>query len=68
MAQKDAETNIGLAKSSEMVAKASKEDSAVMRDIAIEAKRDSSAMKTIAVLGMFFLPGTFVAVSVPVSA
>jgi hypothetical protein len=36
-----------------------------MRQIAIEAKRDSSAMKTIAVLGMFFLPGTFVAVSTP---
>jgi hypothetical protein len=28
-----------------------------------ESKRDSSAMKAIAVLTMFFLPGTFVAVS-----
>jgi hypothetical protein len=25
--------------------------------------KDSSAMKTIAILGMFFLPGTFIAVS-----
>jgi uncharacterized membrane protein len=33
------------------------------RDIAREAKRDSSAMKAIAVLTMFFLPGTFFAVS-----
>lgn len=33
------------------------------RDIARETKRDSSAMKAIAVLTMFFLPGTFFAVS-----
>jgi len=46
-----------------MVARASKDDSAVRRGIAVETKRDSSPMKTIAVLGMFFLPGTFVAVS-----
>jgi hypothetical protein len=32
------------------------------RDIARESKRDSRAMKAIAVLTMFFLPGTFVAV------
>ncbi|KAE9376117.1 hypothetical protein N431DRAFT_333189, partial [Stipitochalara longipes BDJ] len=31
------------------------------RDIARESKRDSSAMKAIAVLTMFFLPGTFFA-------
>jgi hypothetical protein len=31
--------------------------------IAIEAKKDSSSMKTIAVLGMLFLPSTLVAVS-----
>lgn len=48
-----------------MIARASKDDSAVMREIAIETNRDSSAMKAIAVLGMFFLPGTFVAVSIP---
>jgi hypothetical protein len=35
-----------------------------MRVIAVESKKDSSAMKTIAVLSMLFLPGTFVAVSV----
>ena len=35
------------------------------RDIARESKRDSSAMKAIAVLTMVFLPGTFVAVCSP---
>jgi hypothetical protein len=35
------------------------------RDIARENKRDSSAMKAIAVLTMVFLPGTFVAVCSP---
>ncbi|KAL5322616.1 hypothetical protein ACEPPN_010589 [Leptodophora sp. 'Broadleaf-Isolate-01'] len=61
MAQKDSKTNIELAKSSAAIAKASKEDGAVMRQIALETKKDSSAMKTIAMLTMFFLPGTFVA-------
>jgi hypothetical protein len=49
MAQMDAKVNIEVAQG--------------MRAIAMESKRDSSAMKTIAILGMFFLPGTFVAVS-----
>lgn len=31
------------------------------REIAVESKRDSSSMKTIAAVTMFFLPGTFVA-------
>jgi len=43
------------------MSKGSNEDGAVMRRIAIEAKKDSSAMKTIAILGMLFLPATFVA-------
>ncbi|KAH7416743.1 hypothetical protein BKA64DRAFT_655996 [Cadophora sp. MPI-SDFR-AT-0126] len=47
MTQKDAKINIALVESSAAIAKA--------------AKADSSAMKTIAVLGMFFLPGAFVA-------
>lgn len=63
MAQRDAKVNLELAMSSAIIAKASKDDSAIMRQIAIETKRDSSAMKTIALLGMFFLPGTFIAVS-----
>jgi len=33
------------------------------REIASAARRDSSAMKAIALLTMTFLPGTFVAVS-----
>jgi Mg2+ and Co2+ transporter CorA len=38
-------------------------DSKVMMELAADSKRDSSAMKTISILGMLFLPGTFVAVS-----
>jgi hypothetical protein len=63
MAQKDAKVNIDLAKDTSYLARASKEDSAVMRTIATETKKDGSSMKTIAVLGMLFLPPTFVAVS-----
>jgi len=62
MAQKDAKINMQLTLNLAAIATASKEESAIMRQIAIETKRDSSAMKTIALLGMFFLPGTFVAV------
>lgn len=64
MAQKDAKANIELALSSAAIAKASRDETAIMRQIAIETKRDSSAMKTIALLGMFFLPGTFVSVNI----
>ncbi len=63
MAQKDAKVNIEVAKDTSFLARASKEDSAVMRAIAIETKKDSSSMKTIAVLGMLFLPSSLVAVS-----
>jgi hypothetical protein len=49
MAAKDAKANIALTESSAAIAKANKED--------------SSSMKMIAVLGMFFLPGAFVAIS-----
>ncbi|KAI9773483.1 MAG: hypothetical protein M1835_006160 [Candelina submexicana] len=49
IAQNDSRTNISVAEAS--------------RQIAIETKRDSNAMKTIAALTMIFLPGTFVAVS-----
>jgi hypothetical protein len=38
-------------------------DSKVMMELAADSKRDSSAMKTISILSMLFLPGTFVAVS-----
>lgn len=63
MAQKDAKLHIALLGSSASIARAGKEDSAIMRKIAIETKKDNASMKTIAILGMFFLPGTFVAVS-----
>jgi hypothetical protein len=49
MAQKDAKVNIRLAETSTTIAE--------------ESKKDSSAMKAIAVLTMCFLPGTFLAVS-----
>jgi hypothetical protein len=49
MAAKDSIVNIGLA--------------ADLKEIAAAPKKDGSAMKTIAVLTMFFLPATFVAVS-----
>jgi hypothetical protein len=49
MAAKDNLVNIGLAADS--------------KKIAASSKKDSSAMKTIAVLTMLFLPATFVAVS-----
>ena len=49
MAAKDSKVNISLAETSAVIAK--------------ESKKDSSAMKAIAVLTMFFLPGTFLAVS-----
>ena len=64
MAEKDTKVNIALAESSTTIARARKEDSAVMRSMALESKKDSAAMKTIAILGMFFLPGTFVAVGI----
>jgi len=63
MSQKDALINIELSKASATLAQASKMDSEAMRIIASETQKDSFAMKTIAVLGMFVLPGTFVAVS-----
>jgi len=62
MAQKDARVNIALLESSALIAKAGKEDSAALRQLAIETKRSNCSMKTISILGMIFLPGTFVAV------
>lgn len=52
--------NIELAQNSAILAKASKEDSAFVRAIAIETKRDSSLLKAITILGMFSLPSTFI--------
>lgn len=49
MQQKDSKVNIQLAETSATIAR--------------ESKKDSSAMKAIAVLTMCFLPGTFLAVS-----
>lgn len=50
MAQKDSKVNIQLADTSATIAR--------------ESKKDSAAMKAIAVLTMCFLPGTFLAVCV----
>ncbi|CZR67161.1 uncharacterized protein PAC_17060 [Phialocephala subalpina] len=59
--KEDSAVMIELGKSSAAIAKSSKEDSAAMKTIAIETKRDSAAMKTMSILGMLFLPGTFIA-------
>jgi hypothetical protein len=48
MAQKDSKINIELAETTTVIAR--------------ESKKDSSAMKAIALLTMCFLPGTFLAV------
>jgi hypothetical protein len=63
MAQKDAKVNIRLAEISADISQATMQDSKVMKELATESKKDSSAMKTISLLGMVFLPGTFIAVS-----
>jgi hypothetical protein len=66
MAQNNTKLTIHLADDTSLIARASKEDHAVLRTIAIkavEAKKDGSSMKAIAILGMLFLPPTFVAVS-----
>ena len=52
IAQEDTKVNISLAKDS--------------REIAAASKQDSSAMKIIAMLTTLFLPGTFMAVSLPI--
>jgi len=52
IAQEDTKVNISLAKDS--------------REIAAASKQDSSAMKIIATLTTLFLPGTFMAVSLPI--
>jgi hypothetical protein len=62
MAQKGAHVNIELSQTSATLARASKNDSELMRGMAVDNRKDSFSMKTIAVLGMF-LPGAFVAVS-----
>jgi hypothetical protein len=58
MQRQDNNLNLQIAKDSRTLAEASKE-------LARKSKRDSSSMKAIAVLTMFFLPGTAVAVSLP---
>ena len=45
------------------MAEQAREDSEIMAGIAKDTKEDSSAMKTIAIVTMFYLPGAFVAVS-----
>jgi hypothetical protein len=50
MTQKDSKVNIELGEMTALIAR--------------ESKKDSSAMKAIAVLTMCFLPGTFLAVSI----
>ena len=41
------------------IAAAARRDGAVMREISVATKRDSSAMKLLAMITILFLPGTF---------
>lgn len=66
--QRDNQLNIQLAQSSRKIAEESRRDNLLNMEIAKataqvaeETRQDSAAMKTIAVLGLTFLPGTAVA-------
>jgi hypothetical protein len=59
MQHKNANVSIRLQENISTLARASKEDSGVIRNNAIENKKDGASMKTIAILGMIFLLGTF---------
>lgn len=70
IAQRDNALNINIAQSSHKIAEESRRDNLLNIEIAKataqvaeETRQDSAAMKTIAVLGLTFLPGTAVAVS-----
>lgn len=70
---RDNKLNIELAASSKRIAEESRLDNLLSvklakatADVAEQTRQDSAAMKTIAVLTLTFLPGTAVAVSLPV--
>lgn len=63
IAQRDQNTSIGIAKDSKILAEQSQKIAYESRILAEESKRDSTSMKAIAAVTMFFLPGTFAAVS-----
>ena len=67
---RDNKINIQLAESNRKIAEESRRDNLLNLEVAAstaqvaeETRQDSAAMKTIAVLTLTFLPGTFVAVS-----
>ena len=62
--QRDAQTTIRIAQEGAQIARLSREDNQLMVQIAKATMRDSSSLKTVAVLTMIFLPATFVCVSV----
>ncbi|KAL9623305.1 MAG: hypothetical protein Q9160_002412 [Pyrenula sp. 1 TL-2023] len=61
IAQRDQNTSIGIAKDSRILAEQSQKIAYESRVLAEESKRDSTSMKAIAAVTVFFLPGTFVA-------
>jgi hypothetical protein len=68
--QRDNRLNIEIAQSSRRIAEESRRDNLLnielakaTAQVAEETRQDSAAMKTIAVLTLTFLPGTFIAVS-----
>jgi hypothetical protein len=70
--QRDNKLNIEIAQSSRRIAEESRRDNLLnielakaTAQVAEETRQDSAAMKTIAVLTLTFLPGTFIAVILP---
>lgn len=65
IAQRDQSMSISIAKDSKILAEQSQRIAHESKILAEESKRDSTSMKSIAAVTMFFLPGTFVAVCYP---
>jgi hypothetical protein len=60
--------NADIAKSIELMrrmAEQGREENAIMAQIAKDTKKDSTVIKTIAIMTMFYLPGLFVTVGRP---
>jgi Mg2+ and Co2+ transporter CorA len=63
MIQRDNQLNLSIAEHSRHLNKINTDIAKSSQQIAVESRRDNASMKTIAVLTLIFLPGTFVAVS-----
>jgi Mg2+ and Co2+ transporter CorA len=63
MIQRDNQLNLSIAEHSRHLNKINTDIAKSSQQIAVESRRDNASMKTIAVLTLIFLPGTWVAVS-----